>query len=134
MHDKGKSIRVEEGLRLYQQARSPYWWAAIRITDPSDLLQHNKLEKRASTKIRVSDDPSGAQATIKSIKLAAKYTALADQGLMTKGEATFEQVAKKTIERLESRKPQKGVYSAYIAAINNYLVLILKRLPIQTAI
>jgi len=37
MHDKGKSIRVEEGLRLYQQQRSPYWWAAIRITDPSDL-------------------------------------------------------------------------------------------------
>jgi len=83
------------------------------------LLQHNKLEKRVSTKIRVSEDLSGAKATIKGIKLAAKYSALADQGLMTKGEATFEQVAKKTVERLESRRPQKGVYSAYIAAINN---------------
>jgi len=33
MHDKGKSIRVEEGLRLFQQQPSPYWWAASLPTE-----------------------------------------------------------------------------------------------------
>lgn len=88
MHDKGKSIRVEKGLRLYQQQRSPFWWASIRITDPSDASRHSKLEKRVSTKISISEDPSGAKATFAAVRAAAKFAALVEQGLATSGKAT----------------------------------------------
>ena len=50
MNDKGKSILIGDGLRLYVQKNSPYWWLCIR---------EEGQEKRLSTRVKIVDDPRG---------------------------------------------------------------------------
>lgn len=123
MNNKGKSVVIGDGARLYQQQRSPFWWVAIRIEG---------VEKRWSTKVTVVSDPSGtADARDKARDLAAEFTFKLQHGIDVSGMPSFTAVAEQTIKRINALEPVKPVYEAYIRAFTLFLIPFFKKTPIN---
>ncbi|MEH6357439.1 MAG: phage integrase SAM-like domain-containing protein [Pseudomonadales bacterium] len=117
MNNKNKSIQVGEGIRLYRQSRSKFWWVSIRIDGE---------EVRQSTKTENQDDASrialemGMEANVK-----VKY------GIPLKVMPSFSDLAEEVIQKLQSAHYGKQNDKAVIAALKNYLIPNLGRKPVN---
>lgn len=115
MNDQGKSVHISEGVRLYKQQKSPFWWLSAS-------------GKRRSTEVRIDAEPDGGgKARDKAIEMAALIKFEITHGIESDKSPTFIAVADQTVEHLESLTPQKQVYDGYISIIERYLKPYFKR-------
>ncbi len=117
MHDKGKSLVIKDGVRLYKQSRSKYWWAAVRIDGE---------EVRKSTKTTDETD-----AMVVALEIAAEAKVKVAHGIALRNVPSFKEMANRVINQLETTEYGKDNDTAVTTAIRKYLVPYLGRKPIN---
>jgi integrase len=123
MNNKGKSVQVTDSIRLYKQARSPFWWVNVLLVG---------VQKRLSTKVRFDDDIDGmGRARIQAIKLATELEFKIEHGIDISNKPTFSTLCVEVAKSLDTRSIQKSVYKDYKAVMENYLKPYFKQAPIS---
>lgn len=116
-------IHIDEGVKLFQQNKSPFWWVDVRL---------DKKFKRESTKVRIEDDPKGTKkARDVAIAKAAEIKLKIKHSIDLSGAPTFTHVANEMIKRFREPTRFKPVHEDYITAIEKYLKPFFQRKPIN---
>ncbi|NVJ67605.1 MAG: site-specific integrase [Gammaproteobacteria bacterium] len=105
-------IRLDEGLAIYKQKASKYWWVRI---------YHNSLlnkETRRST--RETDKNKAIQIAY---NLQSKLLGMAENGLYYHDNLPkVKDIAKKVIKELKEAHVQKTTYPTYISILENHII------------
>jgi integrase len=119
MNNKDKSVQITGSVRLYKQARSPFWWVNVLL---------GGVQKRLSTKVRFDDDIDGMG---QAIKLATELEFKIEHGIDISNKPTFSTLCDEIAKSLDARSIQKSVYKDYKAVMENYLKPYFKQAPIS---
>ncbi len=104
-------IHIDEGVKLFQQKRSTFWWVDVRLD--------NKF-KRESTKVHIKDELKGTKkARDVAIAKAAGIKLKIKHGIDLSGAPAFILVANEMIKRFREPTRFKPVHDDYIIAIEN---------------
>lgn len=117
MNNKNKSIQISEGIRLYKQFRSKFWWVSIRI-DGEEIRRSTKTE-------------SQAEASQIALEMGVEAKVKVKHGIPLKVIPSFSDLSQEVIQKLQSTSYGVENDKAVIAALKNYLIPFLGRKPIN---
>lgn len=113
MNNEGKSVYLNENIRLYKQKRSPFWWVNVRL---------DSQQKRLSTKVKIEDDTTGTgKARDKALAIETELKVMVKHGIDLIKTPSFSHVADKVITKLNSKSTQREINKDYIRIIENHL-------------
>ncbi|MFK5948963.1 MAG: site-specific integrase [Methylococcales bacterium] len=124
MNNQGKSVQISEGVRLYQQSRSPYWWLAVKAVDETN-------GKRVSTKIKIDDPDSVKKATKVANEIVAEIRFKEKHGVPVSDSPSFSKVADLAVLTIRALKPKKSIHEDYVLNIETKLKPHFGRIPIN---